>query len=221
MSPQDEQIKKEIIDIFYWDSRVDASNMNVTVDKGAVTLSGTVPDYSMRQAAVSDAWSARGTRSVDNKLTVESLIRRPEDRKTEVDVENVLGRLASIERGNIDISVDNGWLTLKGKVDRFWKKIRAEELASIIVGVSGVTNELVVVPTEKSDDREIGEAIMRSLERRENINETAIHVKVENGTVFLSGTVPSWGAKEDACKAAQHTVGVRDIQDGITVTPRP
>jgi osmotically-inducible protein OsmY len=219
MPREDEEIKKELVDILFWDSRVDASDVNINVSQGDVTLSGTVPDYAMRKAAASDAWSASGTRSVNNKLTVQSLIRTSMDKQVQADAENILARIANINKENIRASVDSGWLTLKGEVDSFWKKIRAEELASVIAGVTGVTNELVVVPTEKADDQEIGEAVMRALARKENINEAAVHVKVENGVVSLSGSVPSWDAKFYAYQAAQNTVGVRDIEERLSVTP--
>jgi osmotically-inducible protein OsmY len=39
----DESIAKDVADSLSWDSRVDASQVLVTVDRGIVTLTGTVP----------------------------------------------------------------------------------------------------------------------------------------------------------------------------------
>ena len=41
----DETIDKQVVDQLYWDSRVNASEVAVTVQNGKVTLHGTVPSY--------------------------------------------------------------------------------------------------------------------------------------------------------------------------------
>jgi osmotically-inducible protein OsmY len=62
----DQNIAKDLVDSLSWDSRVDASNASVTVDRGIVTLTGTVPFYSSRVAAAEDAWLIRGVRAIEN-----------------------------------------------------------------------------------------------------------------------------------------------------------
>ena len=56
MKSKDEQIKKAVVDMLYWDSRVDASDIHVEVTDGEVTLRGTVPSYATKEAALFDAW---------------------------------------------------------------------------------------------------------------------------------------------------------------------
>jgi osmotically-inducible protein OsmY len=66
----DETIKKDVVGQLYWDSRVDASEINVTVDEGTVTLSGSVPTFLAREAATSDARLVHGVTWVDNQLRI-------------------------------------------------------------------------------------------------------------------------------------------------------
>ena len=70
MKTKDEQIKKAVVDMLYWDNRVDASNIDVEVTDGAVTLRGTVPSYTIKEAALFDAWKVIGVKKVDNNCYV-------------------------------------------------------------------------------------------------------------------------------------------------------
>jgi osmotically-inducible protein OsmY len=130
-----------------------------------------------------------------------------------------MSRLAGISKAGLYISVESGWATLKGEVDSFWKKVRAEELASIATGVTGVTNELTVVPTEKAKDKQIAEAVMKALERNTYLDINSVHVKVEKGIVFISGTVRTWKARTSANRAVENIFGVRDIENNLELQP--
>lgn len=50
----DEKIKKNVTDQLYWDHRVDASDVQIEVDEGVVTLSGNVPSFTAKDAAYDD-----------------------------------------------------------------------------------------------------------------------------------------------------------------------
>ncbi len=213
----DQKIKKDIIDHLFWDHRVDASRVTVEVKAGSVTLSGTVPDYASRQAAESDVWSIPGTRSVENQITVETLVKGSVDKKIREDAEYALTKLAGVDQGKVDVSAVSGWVTFKGEVDSFWKKIQAEEMTSLVPHVKGITNELVVVPTENKKDQEIGEEIMKALDRNANVDVNSVHVEVKDGEVALSGRVPSVYSRWSALEVAHYNGGVVDVQDNLAV----
>jgi hyperosmotically inducible protein len=63
----DEAIKRDLIDELYWDYRVDAFNVKAEVSDGRVELTGSVPSYSARHAAVTAAWGIDGVREVINR----------------------------------------------------------------------------------------------------------------------------------------------------------
>jgi osmotically-inducible protein OsmY len=50
------------------------------------------------------------------------------------------------------VAVSDGWLTLRGTVDRPDQKYAAFRIVRELSGVRGVTNDIVVTPEVKADD---------------------------------------------------------------------
>lgn len=215
----DEAIYKDIIDQLYWDGRVDASDVKVTVDKGMVTLSGNVPTYRARNAAADDTWVVGGVKSVSNRLAVRYPVVPilPTNVEIQTSVQNALIYDPDIFSHKIDVTVANGWVTLKGVVDAYWKKQQTEEDAFSVRGVVGVTNELAVVPTNRTSDEEIANRVVNALERNVSVDVDDITVTVNNGNVMLRGTVSSSYAKRAAYHSAFYTSGVISVIDDIKV----
>jgi hypothetical protein len=69
----DERIREEISDRLMDHGGIDASGMEVTVEKGEVTLSGTVEDRRSKRLAEDVADSVRGVKDVHNRLSVGKL----------------------------------------------------------------------------------------------------------------------------------------------------
>jgi hyperosmotically inducible protein len=220
MKRSDEVIKTDVVDHLHWDSRVDASNIKVTVDGGRVTLSGEVPSYSARIAAVDDARSVMGVTSVHNLLKV-NYPSMPSDEEL---VSNITSRLflnPYLLSYKFDVSVDRGWATLEGTVDAYWKKIEAENEASSVRGVTGVTNKIAVVTTEdeakKPVDEAIAEDVVNAITRNYKVNIDDVDVKVEDGDVILTGAVPTWEARAAAYRSAIYTFGVTHVDNNLAV----
>jgi osmotically-inducible protein OsmY len=214
-----EEIKKGIVDQLFWDTRVDASNVKVDVSGSKVRLSGTVPTYTARRAAEMDALIVPGVGLVENDVTIEypTDVPLPTDDQVKDNVERLLSLNPDIRSADVDVSVDAGVVTLKGTVDMYWKKERAEDLASDIMGVVKVDNELAIAPTGNYVDKSIAEDIISALDRNANVDASSIDVIVEDGKVVLSGTVPSWVAFRTALDTARYTLGVIDIVNRLRV----
>ncbi len=219
MPTSDKQIKKDIVDQLYWDDSVDASKVLVEVDNGHVILTGKVPSLAARRAAETDASIVTGVVSVKNDIVVECPPAGPKvsDEEIKSRVENVLRWNADMEGEDIRISIKEGWVTLEGAVSAYWKKMRAEDLASDLLGVTGITNALAVVPTRNVSDKASAQDIVSALERNTNVNIDTIDVKVEDGVVTLSGTVPNWAAFEAASSAGRYTTGVINMINNLTI----
>jgi len=217
----DEKIKKDVIDQLYWDSRVDASKIKVSVEDGVVTLEGKVLSPVARQSAGDDAWSIAGVMNVNNMLeltypnTYLTSVRSDEEIRD--DALNALMLNSYIGAERIDVKVDTGILTLEGTVDTLWKQIRAEEIVSEIMGVLEIENKIAVVPSEKISDKRIAQNIIDAIDRNMNVDADNIEVTVENGNVTLTGAVASWDARNAAYESALYTAGVKNVYDKILI----
>ncbi|MGD9395609.1 MAG: BON domain-containing protein [Candidatus Thorarchaeota archaeon] len=219
MKSKDEQIKKAVVDMLYWDSRVDASDIHVEVTDGEVTLRGTVPSYAVKEAALFDAWKIPGVKKVNNN----SFVRFPSTAKTlsdsdiETTITKQLGWNDSTRNENIHVKVKKGEVALEGHVDAYWKVFRAQQIASDVMGVVDIENMLTVVPTETVTDQVIATSIMNAADRSYAVNVEDLDVKVKDGIVTLSGKLPTRAACEAALECAYNTQGVRDVKDRLHI----
>jgi osmotically-inducible protein OsmY len=216
----DEEITQDVIDALYWDGRVDTADVNVEVRNGRVTLSGTAPTYAARRAVEEDAQAIVGDKGeIENRVTIKPPEgpEVPTDDQLESIVINMLPWDAEIDASDLRAISDAGWVTLKGTVPAYWQKLRAEDVALSVRGVRGVTNELAVVPTKKYEDRKIAEQITAALERNVYANRDEIDIKVDNGVVTLTGTVPDRRAYRVARDTVRHTPGVVDVINELLV----
>jgi osmotically-inducible protein OsmY len=215
-TPKEEIKRGLIIEQLFWDPRIDDTNIQVTVDDGKATLTGTVPDLRARVAATEAAWSVWGINTVENKLRV-APIQTMEDSIIKERVHNALEADSLLNAGDIKVSVDKSVVTLRGTVDAYWKKRQAEWHAEAVSHVVEVTNDLAIVLTKRFTDEEIAKDIMAALERSALVNAEAVNVSVSYGKVTLTGTVPSWIAKRAARDAAWYTLGVVGVHDRLLV----
>lgn len=219
MATSTEQIKQNVVNHLCWDSRIDASDIKVEVFGNKVTLSGTVPTYGARRAALEDALLVAGVNSVENNVTVRypPEIQIPNDEEIKSNAENTLMWNPNVDESNIKVTANKGIITLEGTTSSFWKKMKAEELVSEINGVISVVNMLAVVPSTKALDEKIAEDIIASLNRMIHVHADWINVKVNNGKVFLTGRVPDWAGYYAAYDAARYTRDVVDVINNLKV----
>jgi osmotically-inducible protein OsmY len=219
MKTKDEQIKKSVVDMLYWDNRVDASDLQVDVKDGEVTLGGTVPSYGVKEAALFAAWKVPGVKQVKNQSSVKfpSTIKTLTDSQIKESIEKQLRWNDSTSRENIQVNVNKGEVTLEGYVDAYWKLFRAKELASDVIGVVDIENKLTVVPTEEIADQIIATDIINAIDRSYLLNTDDIDVKVKDGVVTLSGELLTRALCESALECAYNTYGVKGVKDRLHV----
>lgn len=144
------------------------------------------------------------------------------DAQLQHDVVQHLNWEPSIEATHIGVAVRDHVVTLLGTVASLAEKVKAEQVAKRVYGVSGVANELaVVIPGEHArDDSEIAAAAVNALFWDHTIPQEAITVTVGNGWITLEGNV-YWNYQREAAQAdVSNLKGVRGVTNLIAIKPR-
>jgi osmotically-inducible protein OsmY len=108
-----------------------------------VVLSGTVDNLRAKQAAEQDARNTVGVWRVKSYLKIRGT-HLPSDQELVHNVKDALFRDPWEETHQIDVTVRDGIVHLRGTVDSEYEKTHAEDIASRIYGVTAVDNNLNV-----------------------------------------------------------------------------
>jgi osmotically-inducible protein OsmY len=122
-------------------------------------------------------------------------------------------------RGNIDIEVLEGIVTLNGTIPGLTSKRLAGVVAWWVPGVRDVINGIEVAPPEEDNADTIEEAVRAALEKDPLVNASQIRVGVRNTWVRLTGAVAADGEREAAERDAWCVLGVDNVLNEIEVRP--
>lgn len=219
-----EQIRKDVVDQLYWDGRLEAAQVQVSVHGGEVVLEGVVSSFTAHEAAEADALAVPGVLRVKNRTEIggppNSDEEGPSNGAIAESVNAVVQWNQSLSGSSVEARADGGLVTLEGNVDAFWKKQRAEQIAYEVIGVRSVINEIAVVPSRDHTDELIAEHIRQAMERSGDIYPDLITVEVEDGDVRLTGEVPDWSGYYSMRRIAQYTGGVRSVAMDLRIRDR-
>jgi osmotically-inducible protein OsmY len=211
-----EELVIDVGDELFWDPKVDNEAVAVSADDGTVTLRGTVGSFREKREAKKAAERVYGVTKVNNELKVRLL---NGDRRDDADLRGDILQalmLDALVPATIDVSVDDGFVTLTGTADWQYQRDEAEFVAANIVGVLDVIDEIELTGSTP-DTGNVADAIESAFKRSAKLDAEDLMVATSNGTVTLSGTVGSWSEHDDAIAAAWAAPGVRAVDDRITV----
>jgi len=214
----DRELQRHVEDALGWEPSIDAADIGVTVDNGVVTLRGDISQYPARVAAERVALGVYGVKAVANDLKVRlpGLYERTDSEIAQAAV-NALQWNTVVPADRISVTVSGGWITLGGHVDSQYQREAATRAVRDLIGVRGLTNDIVVRPVLRAGDvqAKIEEAFKRSAE----IDARRIAVTVRDSAVVLVGHVRSWAERQEAERVAWAAPGVTQVDDRLTVTP--
>jgi hypothetical protein len=118
-------------------------------------------------------------------------------------------------RGEIEIEVKDGVVTLNGSVPSLASKRLAGVLAWWVPGVSDVVNGITVDPPEEDAPILIEEAVRIALDKDPLFDASQIRVGVRGRTVRLTGWVPTPAERDAAEWDAWYVFGVDDVINEI------
>ena len=203
------------------------NGVQVTVQSGIVTLSGTVPLYADKQDAEKNAGKVKNVVSVVNDVQVQA------GETSDQQLADRIGKQIAYDRvgyGNafnaITVSVQNGVATLGGHALGPVAKESALNLAKRTPGVTNVIDKIQVDPVSPMDN-ELRTRVARAVYGYPSLNKYAlnpanpIRITVINGHVILSGSVDSQADKNVAGIQANTVPGVFSVTNNIQAGQQP
>ncbi|MCK3780972.1 BON domain-containing protein [Ensifer sesbaniae] len=131
-----------MIKILTWGAAIaDLRDIQFKVEKGYVSLEGTVDFYSQRNAAESLVRRLAGITGIDNRQRIRPMMNVLDIRHG---IREALKRNAEIEAENIQVEVSGSHVTLHGKVQSRRERAVAERAAWSARGVTAVEDFLSI-----------------------------------------------------------------------------
>jgi osmotically-inducible protein OsmY len=212
----DAQLQQDIISELKWLPSIHASTIGVEVKEGIVTLAGHVESYSEKWDAERAAQRVSGVKA----LAVEMDVKLPgSHERNDADIaraaEQALHWTKYWKHDSVKVMVERGWVTLSGIVEWDYQRRSAGWSVKNLIGVVGVSNQIVIRPTVTSDS--IKADIEAALNRRTNSDSNNISVNVIGDHVTINGSVNSWSERELVMHSAWGTPGVRDVVNNMSI----
>ncbi|MEW6705177.1 MAG: BON domain-containing protein [Pseudomonadota bacterium] len=221
------------------DSRLQGCSIRVRPENGHLALVGEVPHISSKRIAAALARRAAGEQPVIDRLKLQ-----PSQRLDDAQVRDALthallhqrelhnctvrqqdhGRSELLQEahddwpsGEIEIEVEDGEITLTGKVISLSHQRMIEALAWRTPGCRNVVDRLQVVPAEDDNDYELIDAIRLVLEMDPLVPADQVGIRSEDGVVTLEGVLAHDEARRIAETDAWSVCGVVEVRNRIEV----
>lgn len=212
----DTDIRNDVLSELAWDSRIEEKQIGVQVDRGIVTLGGTVDELATSAAAVEAAHRVAGVKDVANELQVKSA---QSSHLTDTDVARAVRHAlewdALIPDRNIRSTVTSGVVVLEGVVTTPIEREEVERVLGRLKGITRLDNRLRISRVIAPDA--IAASIRQALNRRAIREAAHLRVRVDDGRVVVEGTVQSREERSAILGAIRGTRGVQSIDDRLLV----
>lgn len=137
----DDEIAERIAKMLEWDALVPDDRVQAKVEKGWVTLTGTVDWQYQKTAAERDASRASGVKGVSNLITLKPSV-TPGDVRSKI--EAAFKRNAELESAGLQVTAIGSKVILSGKVKALYERDLAHRAAFSAPGVTQVEDHITV-----------------------------------------------------------------------------
>lgn len=218
MTKHDADLKEDVTRELAWDTRIDDSAIGVAVDRGVVTLTGTVSCWADKHAVEEAAHRVAGVLDVANDITIKPTWSTD---KSDADIARSVRSALAWNRFGADRTIqstvtDHGFVRLTGTVRTLSESEEAERVVLRVDGVRNVSNDLVVEAPAVAPHA-LRTAITAALGRHVAREASRISIEVHGDKVILTGNVESWRERRAALGAAKGTLGVKHVDDRLRI----
>ncbi len=213
----DIKLRQDILDELEFEPSIDAADIGVTVEDGVVTLTGHVPTYAQKVTVEKAVIRVKGVKAIAQRMEV-----RPFGANRAAD--DMIARRAilaiewnaTIPNNAVQLTVQDGWVTLTGTVEWQYQKAAATDMVRDLAGVVAVTNRIEIKPLLSAVD--VKKRIENALRRNAALEAHSIRVNVlDGGVVRLEGHVNAWSERRAAERAAWSAPGVKTVEGNLTI----
>lgn len=212
----DSHLQEAVLAELKWEPGVDAGHIGVFARDGIVTLTGHVETLAEKHVAEAAACRVKGVRAIADELEVR--LNPTVEHSDEEIAAAAVARLAwnaSVPKDAVKVTVEQGLVTLTGDVDWHFQKAAAAEDMHRLLGVTGVENAVAIKPKVQASS--LSDDIMHALHRSWFFDPNTVKVSMEDGTVRLTGTVPTLHDRQVAAATAWSAPGVVDVVNDLTI----
>ena len=209
-------MRQNILDELEFEPSIDAAHIGVAVEDGIVTLTGHVSSYWEKTTAENVVKRVKGVKGLAEEIEVRLVgLKGTADDEIAKRAVDAITWNVSIPRDKVQVKVQDGWITLTGKLEWQYQKNAAAEAVRGLAGVVGVANQIEINPRASVSD--IKKRIENALKRDAETEAQTIRVNVLDGKVTLEGKVRAWSERQAAERAAWSSPGVRAVEDRISI----
>ena len=159
----------------------------IKVQDSVVTLKGIVPNLRARDRAVALAESVPGVKGVIDEIKMEDSKRS--DDQIAHDAVRTLSLDDATRKYHIKTLVNEGFVTLTGKVNSWAERDLVSWVLKGVRGVKGIDNEIELTPHERRPDRDIASDVWEELRLDPDLSDDALTVQVKQGKVSVTGDI--------------------------------
>lgn len=190
------------------------ADLDVRERDGVWVLTGNVGSLRARRLAERTAERlAGGTELVSEIVVSPTGSDRKDDSEIRKMVKRVLEWSSDVPAEQIEISVEDGVVTLGGELDAEHERDAAEDAVVGLAGVCGFVDGLKVGRTVEA--KQVEKKIRRALHRNADADAERIHVAVDGGKVTLRGVVQTAAEVQAAESAAWAVRGVTEVESHL------
>jgi osmotically-inducible protein OsmY len=224
-SKMDNRIESSAKNSYVFKTYLQADDIKVQSEDGAVTLTGTVSEESHKSLAQETVADLPGVKSVDNMLEVKGESpAKMSDAWITAKVKTIFLFHRNVS-AMTEVDTKAGIVTLQGKAANEAQKDLTTEYAKDIEGVKGVNNEMTVgkiakkkqTVGQKIDDASITAQVKMTLLYHRSTSALNTSVKTKRGVVTLSGKAKSGAEMDLAAKFANDVNGVKSVNNRMTI----